>query len=687
MEVQEEKEFDPTIHTAEYVAVEHDESFAQIRDKIEDALRRTPNVILIIPRGSQAFHTTQDFLALGKLQWRREVRVAVATPDPTIAGLARVLGFHIVDPPADHPALVGDPGLEDSAAQDDHNGTIEKPTSPLPLGSVPDWVLSPNLPSPTYTPRVSTSGSLTTSTWLSMPGEGDAQAVLDPSRPPTRAGQPPPRRRQRQTGHLLPTQLPEISSDPALDSDVLAAQPQEQDGERARLAVLESKAYSSGRGWRYGGSLRRGGLARVLVSLAIVLALLLGAASGYAYVYLPEGKVLVTPKSKNITGLPVQISVTTGTPNPLKSVPEPQANQVTPVATAQSITATLIEEPLVEEGTAPATGTRQIPRGVAQGTLHFVNGAEQSKFIAEGTQITGKNGVVYKITQGGTLGPSNFLGGNLATLDLSVTATVEGPDGNLPLGQLVGSLGAAQFTNITPIQGGTLETVKVILKEDIDNLAAQLSTRLHERYEGVILGKVGSETLIRETIDLKNEQRADSAVAGTDGDSVSVKITGVAVAYTYDEISMEGNVRQAVYDSIQNNEPRTYGSVIDPNSIVLTDPILQPSTGSEQGVIFYTLTASARVNYSLTDTLAEQIRDRVAGQNIKDVRSIIANQYGTYVSADTVEAKVLWFNLDKLPTDATRIEVQQLGTSGNTATIPQTQPQSQPNAETRGDNR
>ena len=78
MDIQEEKEFDPTVHTAEYVAVEHDESFAQIRDKIEEALRRTPNVILIIPRGAQAFHTTQDFLALGKLQWRREVRVAVA---------------------------------------------------------------------------------------------------------------------------------------------------------------------------------------------------------------------------------------------------------------------------------------------------------------------------------------------------------------------------------------------------------------------------------------------------------------------------------------------------------------------------------------------------------------------------------------------------------------------------------
>ena len=131
---QEDKAFDPTLHTAEYVAVEPNDFFAQIRDKVEDALQRTPNVILVIPRGAQAFHSTQDFLALGKLQWRREVRVAVATPDPTIAGLARVLGFYIVSPPANHPALAGDPSF-DNGEFSDGPGTIEKPTAPLALGT------------------------------------------------------------------------------------------------------------------------------------------------------------------------------------------------------------------------------------------------------------------------------------------------------------------------------------------------------------------------------------------------------------------------------------------------------------------------------------------------------------------------------------------------------------------------
>src|SRR5438105_15814672 len=107
-----EKEFDPTEFSAEFVAVGQDEAISSILDHVTEVFQRTPNVVLIIPRGSQAFHTTQDFLALGKLQWTGEVRVAVASPDPTIAGLARVLGFHIVDAPPDHPSIAGDPSFD-----------------------------------------------------------------------------------------------------------------------------------------------------------------------------------------------------------------------------------------------------------------------------------------------------------------------------------------------------------------------------------------------------------------------------------------------------------------------------------------------------------------------------------------------------------------------------------------------
>ncbi len=684
MDTPEAKDFDPTIHTAEYVAIEHDESFAQIRDKVEDALARTPNVILVIPRGTTAFHTTQDFLALGKIQWRREVRVAVATPDPTIAGLARVLGFHIVEPPADHPALAGDPGLDNGTGSEDEGGTIEKPTSPLPLGGLPgmpEWVISPTIPGSTYTPKVSTSGNLTTSTWLNMPGDGmgaSPSLAADAFKPAARSGQPPPRRRPRQTGHLLPTQLPDLAPDPALDQDYGDAQPETGDEAKARLAVLDSKAYRSGRGWRYGGSLRQGRLGRVLVAVAVVLVLSLVAASSYAYVYLPEGVISVVPQSKTITDLTVRITVATGQPNPLGTPDgsssiepsEPGSN----VISAQSLAALTITQTLTEESTAPSTGTRQIPTGQAQGVLHFINNAEQTKFVPEGTEFTAANGVVFKTTQAGTVPAANVLAQVFGLLDLPVVASVEGPDGNLSVGDLSGYYGNVRYINNTPINGGSLQTVNVVTQEDIDNLRADLMSRVEARVNGAIseaaLAMPGQK-LIAGSTHLENPTVEVNHQAGEDGDSVTVKVTGVAVAYTYDEAEMADQVRQAVYDYVQSNEPANYGPVTDLNSITLSDPVLQPSGGGAQGLVLYAVTASAHVKYTLTPVLAGQIRTLVKGKNVREVPGIVSRQYGSYVAVGNIQSRVLWFNIDKLPDDATRIEIQQSGAaSNNTATLP-----------------
>ncbi|MDQ3930452.1 MAG: hypothetical protein M3328_15075, partial [Chloroflexota bacterium] len=140
-----ESEFDHTLYTAEFVTAEPDEPLAAILERVEDALSRTPNVVLILPRGSTAFHSTHDFLALGKLHNGRDVRVSIASPDPTIASLARVLGFYVESVPDDHNYYEA-PG---SVTDED----TEQPTSPLPLGpprvsgpfpDKPEWVLSPS---------------------------------------------------------------------------------------------------------------------------------------------------------------------------------------------------------------------------------------------------------------------------------------------------------------------------------------------------------------------------------------------------------------------------------------------------------------------------------------------------------------------------------------------------------------
>src|SRR5439155_8451726 len=125
----------------EYVVVGDDELMPSVLERVEEAWAHTPNVVLIIPRSTLAFRTTHDFLALGKLQDSREVRVSIASHDPIVTGLARVLGFYLIDPPPDHPALANDP-IEGNGPRD----YVEQATAPLPLGTTqiaPDWVFVP----------------------------------------------------------------------------------------------------------------------------------------------------------------------------------------------------------------------------------------------------------------------------------------------------------------------------------------------------------------------------------------------------------------------------------------------------------------------------------------------------------------------------------------------------------------
>src|SRR4051812_4247908 len=113
-----EQEFNPEQYPPEYVVVGDSELVPSVLERVEDAWTRSSNAVLIIPRGTLAFHTTHDFLALGKLQDSREVRVSIASHDPIVMGLARVLGFYVIEPPPDHPALANDP-IEGSAPRDD----------------------------------------------------------------------------------------------------------------------------------------------------------------------------------------------------------------------------------------------------------------------------------------------------------------------------------------------------------------------------------------------------------------------------------------------------------------------------------------------------------------------------------------------------------------------------------------
>jgi hypothetical protein len=651
-----EKEFDPSKHTAEYVAVERDDSMAAILEKVSDALKRTPYVIMIVPRGAHAFHSTQDFLALGKLQWAEEVRVALASPDPVIAGLGRVLGFHIVDPPADHPALAGDPALDNDPPPE--RDDAEKPTAPLPLGalpgatgSTPDWVLRPAVP--TYP-----SASLTTSTWLNMPAEGMGSRMQRVNTP-GRSGMPPPRTKPRQTGVLLPTMVP---PEGALPQDAAVVVPPGETGEhaadgppRARRAVVEGQAYAQPRGMTYNGQITSATWRRVFAVLGVLLVLAMAAGSAYAYVYLPEGTVSVTPSSRNYTALPVEVAVTTG--DAAQAAPESQGDGLT--LHAKPIPGVPLQAPLSEQAVRPASGTRQVPRGKATGAIHFVNTTSAPRTVPAGAQFEAPNGVTVQTTQGGTV-PATIFGQSFGEIDLPVEATVEGPEGNIAAGQIRGVYGGALQYNNTALQGGTIETLKVVTQEDIDAVVADLSARVEGQVAGAIVGAVPQgHVLITQTVALTDRKVVADRKAGEDGEAVSVQVSAVARAVAYKETAMHDAVAQAVIDWLGDNTENSpiVQSVPDVGSVQYGPPVVAVYD-PEAGRLIYRTEASARVRFTFTPELTRQIREMVKGKDVDQARAAVMQTYGGYLNMKNVSARLLWFNIDKLPSDPARIVVE-----------------------------
>lgn|GEM_PF-6663797 len=658
----EEKEFDPSEYPAEYVTVGKEEEIQSILAKVEDAWTRTPNAVLVIPRGAQAFHSTQDFLALGKLQGAREVRVSIASLDPTIGGLARVLGFHIVEPPADHPALADDPAIGEPEPD---GRDIEKPTAPLPLpisNGPSEWVVVTSAPPalPAYP-----AASLTTSTWLNHPTDG---ALFDtgglsrsdtPSEPLARPGIPAPRTRPRQTGYLAPSTVTSSRLAAAADEGTgsLPMSTTQSGRIKARRVVPAQGAYRGSKKAKIKAKPVRWG--RIVAVFLTLLALALGAGGVYAYTYLPEGRVDVVPLNQSITALLVEIPVLTasssgdtgkvGVASPPQQAPAPQ-----PVS-AHSVSAQPIKTQIVEEGTRPATGARKVLRGRGAGTMTFTNQTSNPMFIPLGLQFKAPNGVIVQTTKSGTVPATDFISQQFGTLKLPIAATVEGPDGNIGEGLIVGSYKGAVSYVSSAMQGGTSETIKVIAQEDIDGLAAELRAKIESRVAGTVDALVPAEQkLITQTVALSVGFEADHK-SGEDGEVVRVKVTGDVSAYTYKEADVREAVNQAMQEWVQNNLPSTVGPSLDWGSVQYTPPAVQ---SVQKGQVVYATSANARVIFSLTPELERQIRDLIKGQKVDRATSLITETYGTYINPLNIQAKVLWFGLDKLPDDPARIDVE-----------------------------
>ena len=181
--------------------------------------------------------------------------------------------------------------------------------------------------------------------------------------------------------------------------------------------------------------------------------------------------------------------------------------------------------------------------------------------------------------------------------------------------------------------------------------------------------------LITQTIQLASVVPTYDHKDGDVADSVHISLAAEVRAYTYSESDVRTAVNGVTQNWVNTHYSSTFGPNLDMNTVQYAPPSVQ-SFDAATGKVVYGTTANGRVTFTLTSELARRIRDLVKGKEIKQARNLITEMYGTYLNTASIQARVLWLTIDKLPTDAAHISVESttgpsVSPSGGTA--PQTQ--------------
>jgi hypothetical protein len=214
--------------------------------------------------------------------------------------------------------------------------------------------------------------------------------------------------------------------------------------------------------------------------MVLVLAVLLAAGGGAAYVLLPSATITVTPLGKAVA--PVTLTVTA----------DPAATTVDPARLV--IPADQVSVPLSAQATFPATGVK-VDQTPAKGSVTFSsNNPLDPVPIPAGTTVATGTGVQFQTTATVTV-PKATISGQIitaGTVDASVVAVNAGTAGNVPahaIGVVPQRLQNFLVTvdNAAGTTGGTRTQMKMVSQSDYDGAVKQLTSRLDQQFAAALV--------------------------------------------------------------------------------------------------------------------------------------------------------------------------------------------------------
>ncbi len=360
----------------------------------------------------------------------------------------------------------------------------------------------------------------------------------------------------------------------------------------------------------------------LLIPCTILLCLLFLAASFLVPLLTPTATVLIIPREQHIsTTTAIQIH-----------------GRVLPLLT------------LEQSDTVPATGHGHQDATYAQGTITFYNGLSSQQTIAEGTILTGSDGVRILTTVAATIPPArNTTPPTFGHVTVPAHALITGAQGNISAYDINGSCCAPSVLvkNTTSFTGGhNQRDYTIVVRGDIATAASDMKTTLLKSENAALQAQLHpGEQLLSPSC---NHHVQSNHHPGDEAREVTVTVSETCGGISYDAHNVDTNATQLITSEAVQRFGTGYSLIGDIHVSMLHATI----TDHTKGIATLALKIDATYLYQIREGVKEKLSTLLAGKPTQQAINTLLQFPGIQAASIQLAA-----GNTALPADPTHIHI------------------------------
>ena len=316
-----------------------------------------------------------------------------------------------------------------------------------------------------------------------------------------------------------------------------------------------------------------------------------------------------------------------------------------------------IEHAITFEASIGTTGLAILPDEPARGLIFLTNPHTDRVLVPEGTTFAadGHNVQYRSLADVEIPAADPFESARFGTAVVGIEAIEPGPEGNLDVGVLTGSIDSGvMFQNRFPLEGGSMKEVAVVATDDLEALKSMAIDGLQKQAPTALAEQVPDGWEYSEPPAMVGEPSFTfSSEAGGETETLMVQAEAVVAAAIFSPVELERSAREFLQKNLTAEVPVGFGLLVE------TIRISPPSQESETNLEPRTMTAVAQVEAQLDQETMDQLRSDAVGKRQAQLSEVLSGVPG--VSEFELVYGPDWLPWEPIPRFPSRISIDVYG--------------------------